>query len=209
MLLLLVTAFALSADGFAAGLSFGLRGVRIGAGAKLTIALLSLLFAVAAVTMGTAAAAFLPNGIEAAIGGGILLLMGGGTAVRALLPEPPAPLPEAQKPKKFHLLGVTIMVIKDPGRGDVDGSGTIDLREALLLGFSLSVDMLGAGIGLALGGVHPLWLLPPMVGAVQILCLAAGEAAGRRFHTLRAGKRTLAFASGLLLAALGLARLFF
>ena len=49
MLFVFVTALALSADGFAAGASFGLRGVKIGAAAKTAIALLSTGFALAAV----------------------------------------------------------------------------------------------------------------------------------------------------------------
>ena len=195
MLFVFVTALALSADGFAAGASFGLRGVKIGAAAKTAIALLSTGFAFAAVTAGGALGAF-------------LILLGAGAAVRSLLPAREAS-PAPEKPplqKRFHALGLTILVVREPSAGDLDNSGSIDLGEALLLGFSLSVDMLGAGIGLALAGAGSLWL-PLAVGVTQTACLALGEAVGKRLSRLPVPKRALGVLSGLLLAALGAARL--
>ncbi|WP_417019392.1 manganese efflux pump [Anaerotruncus massiliensis (ex Liu et al. 2021)] len=200
MLFVFVTALALSADGFAAGASFGLRGVKIGAAAKTAIALLSTGFAFAAVTAGGALGAFLPPSAGRWIGAG--------AAVRSLLPAREAS-PASEKPplqKRFHALGLTILVVREPSAGDLDNSGSIDLGEALLLGFSLSVDMLGAGIGLALAGAGSLWL-PLAVGVTQTACLALGEAVGKRLSRLPVPKRALGVLSGLLLAALGAARL--
>ena len=208
MLFVFVTALALSADGFAAGASFGLRGVKIGAAAKTAIALLSTGFAFAAVTAGGALGAFLPPSAGRGIGAGILILLGAGAAVRSLLPAREAS-PAPEKPplqKRFHALGLTILVVREPSAGDLDNSGSIDLGEALLLGFSLSVDMLGAGIGLALAGAGSLWL-PLAVGVTQTACLALGEAVGKRLSRLPVPKRALGVLSGLLLAALGAARL--
>lgn len=208
MLFILITAFALSADGFAAGASFGLRGVKIGAAAKTAIALFSTGFAFAAVTAGGALGAVIPSFVGRWLGAGILILLGAGTAVRALLPEREASLAPPKPPlqKRFHALGLTILVIREPSAGDLDNSGAIDLREALLLGFSLSIDMLGAGIGLALVGAGSFWL-PFAVGVTQTACLAVGEAAGKRLSRLPVPKRALGILSGLLLAALGAARL--
>ena len=108
--------------------------------------------------------------------------------------------------RRFRALGLTILVIREPAAGDLDGSGAIDIGEALLLGFSLSVDMLGAGVGLALAGAGSVWL-PPVVGIVQTICLTLGALAGRMLARLPVSNRALACASGLLLAGLGAARL--
>lgn len=110
-------------------------------------------------TAGGALGAFLPPSAGRWIGAGILILLGAGAAVRSLLPGAGG-LPRPAKPaaaKRFHALGLTILVVREPSAGDLDNSGSIDLGEALLLGFSLSVDMLGAGIGLALAGAGSLW----------------------------------------------------
>ena len=208
MLFIFVTALALSADGFAAGASFGLRGVKIGAAAKTAIALLSTGFALAAVAAGGALGTVLPAGAGRWIGAGILILLGAGAAVRSLLPGR-ASSPAPKKPplqKRFHALGLTILVVREPAAGDLDNSGSIDLGEALLLGFSLSVDMLGAGVGLALAGAGSFWL-PLAVGVTQTACLALGEAVCGRLSRLPVPNQALGVLSGLLLAALGAARL--
>lgn len=208
-MLVLLTALALSADGFAAGAAFGMRGVKIGAAAKCAIALLSTAFAAAAILLGGALGAFLPAWIGRAAGALILVALGLTSCGRALLPpkppKPPQP-PRTQVRRRFHALGLTILVIREPSAGDLDGSGAIDIGEALLLGFSLSVDMLGAGVGLALAGAGSVWL-PPAVGIVQTVCLSLGALAGRLLARLPVPKRALTCASGLLLAGLGAARL--
>ena len=205
-MLVLLTALALSADGFAAGAAFGMRGVKIGAAAKGAIALLSTAFAAAAILLGGALGTFLPAWAGRAAAALILIAIGLDCCIRALLPPKPQRPPRPPVRRRFRALGLTILVIREPAAGDLDGSGAIDIGEALLLGFSLSVDMLGAGVGLALAGAGSVWL-PPVVGIVQTICLTLGALAGRMLARLPVSNRALACASGLLLAGLGAARL--
>lgn len=205
-MLIWMAALAVSIDGFAAGVAFGLRSVRIGAGAKTAIALLSAGFAALAITAGTAIARVIPAGAGGKLGAAVLIALGLMASLRALLPRNP----EKKGPEvhTFNALGLTIMVMRNPEKGDLDHSGVIDLKEALLLGFSLSIDMLGAGIGLAMTGAGGFWMLPPAVGLVQIGCLALGEAVGHQLTRLPVSSKTLSCFSGLLLISLGVARLF-
>lgn len=206
-LFLCFTAFALSADGFAAGLALGLRGVKIGAPAKIAVALLSAVFAALSVSAGTLLRTLIPDGAESLLGAGILLLMGTVSAVRSLLPEKESnPQPT---PRTFQALGMTIQVIRNPAQGDLDHSGTIDLMEAAVLGLSLSVDMLGAGIGLALGSTGLAWKLPVAVGVMQAACLSIGAYVGRILHRRTISRRAAGCLSGVLLMALGAVRIFF
>lgn len=205
-LLLCFTAFALSADGFAAGLALGLRGVKISTPAKTAVALLSAAFAALSVSAGSLLRALVPDGAESLLGACILLLLGTLSVIRSFLPEKP---PKPSNPHIFHALGMTIQVIRNPEQGDLDHSGTIDLMEAAVLGISLSVDMLGAGIGLALGSAGLAWKLPVAVGLMQAACLSLGAYVGRALHRHTVSKRAAGCLSGMLLMALGAVRIFF
>ncbi len=205
-LLLCFTAFALSADGFAAGLALGLRGVKISAPAKAAVALLSAAFAALSISAGSLLRVLIPNSMASLLGAGILLLLGALSVIRSLLPEKP---PSPPSPHIFHSLGMTIQVIRNPEQGDLDHSGTIDLMEAAFLGISLSMDMLGAGIGLALGSTGIEWRLPITVGLMQAACLSLGASAGRVLHRRTVSRRAAGCLSGALLLALGTVRIFF
>ena len=207
-MLLLMTALALSLDGFTAGCAFGMRGVRFERAAKLTVALLSCLLAAVSIALGGLLGGLLPAGGGRYIGGAVLVLLGLWSLGKAAAPQkdtPPAP-PKPPKSRRFHLLGVTILVIREPAEGDLDCSGVIDPKEAFLLGLSLSVDMLGAGTGIAMGGGQSL-LLPLLAGAMQTLCLTAGEAAGRHARRLPLPSWVFGALCGALLTGLGLWRL--
>jgi len=195
--LICFTAFALSADGFAAGLALGLRGVRIRRLAQLAVGVVSAGFAAAAILAGTLLRGLIPNGAERWLGAGLLALLGSWSILRALCPGRPAKGGSE-----------TAKVLRNPAESDLDHSGAIDLREAVLLAFSLSVDMLGAGVGLALGQPALLWLMPPAAGVMQLFCLRVGTAIGRRLRRLPVPRAALEGASGVLLLILAGTRLF-
>lgn len=70
----------------------------------------------------------------------------------------PADEPGIQKPVlsiELKQLGLVIQILRTPSMADVDKSGTISASEAALLGLALSLDALGAGIGAAFIGFHP------------------------------------------------------
>lgn len=194
--LLCFTALALSADGFAAGLALGLRGVRVRGAAQLAVGIVSAAFAAAAILAGTLLRGLVPDGAERWLGAGLLALLGSWSILRAWRPSRP---PESGSE--------TAKVLRNPAESDLDHSGAIDLREAVLLAFSLSVDMLGAGVGLALGRPALLWLMPPAVGVMQLACLSAGAAIGRRLRRLPVPRAALEGASGVLLLILAGTRL--
>ncbi len=61
---------------------------------------------------------------------------------------------------KFEIksFGLVIQILKKPMSADFDQSGTITGIEAILLGFALSLDAFGAGIGAAMLGFSPFYL---------------------------------------------------
>ena len=174
-MLILILALSLSADALGAGLSFGARNIEIPISSKAVIGALSMCFAYLSMFFGNKLAQFMTPGTATLIGSGILIAM----ALWIIFFR----VGKGKRPKEEiqDLPEGTMSVLRDPGKGDMDHSGAIDLNEAFVLGFALSVDMLSAGTGLVLSGVRSI-LLPPVAGITQILLLILGERAGKRAY---------------------------
>ncbi len=89
--------------------------------------------------------------------------------------------------------------------GDIDNSGTLDLKEALFVGTALSVD--AAAIGLASAAYlfsFPLFLAATAV--INYILLRLGESIGRKSGRLIPEEKLKAV-SGILILLMGLLRL--
>ena len=56
-----------------------------------------------------------------------------------------------------------MQIMKDPICSDLDGSQSIDMKEAVFLGLALSSDAIGSGIGFSMLGANS--LLFPLIAA--------------------------------------------
>lgn len=102
-------------------------------------------------------------------------------------------------------LGIVIQILRTPQAADVDRSGTISASEAILLGFALSIDSFGAGLGAAMVGYDPL-LTALVISTTSGLFLLAGMRLGFRFAGWR-GMRALSVLPGIMLIVMGFLRL--
>lgn len=209
----LLLALTVSVDALGVGLSFGMRGIRIQTAAKLIICIFSVIYAYAAVLFGGVLARVLPPAVSTVIGTGLLCLMGLYIIWdRGLRTKPPECGEQELKRCRRQIqwviksLGITVCIIRNPKSGDVDHSGAIDGKEALALGLALSVDVLGAGLGIALTGAAG-WYFPLLVGGAQMAFLYLGCFCGDRLKRLL-HERLIAVLSGLILIIIGLLRLF-
>lgn len=210
---ILLLSVSLSMDALFAGLAYSLAGTRIPAVSRLIISLISVLYAGIAVFAGGMAARFLPAEAGRLIGAAILAALGIGMIVRGLRGKAGAPARRRETPRDptiFRLiiksLGITVQILRNPDAGDMDRSGIIDIREAVLLGTALSIDAVGAGIGSALSGLTGFYI-PLSVGACQLLFLSFGLAAGRRLPIRNRHGRAAAVLPGIFLIALSTLRL--
>jgi putative sporulation protein YtaF len=210
-----VIAISLSLDAFSVGISYGMRKIRIPLISKMIICFFSAAYALIALIIGRSLHSILPANAAGIIGIAILIIMGIWITLQALFQndgKDKKSLPDSKQNRTlFELaiksLGVTIYVIKNPARGDIDSSGSIDILESLLLGLALSIDALGVGIGSALAGLHSI-LIPLTVGLFQLIFLYIGTHIGKRLTVLRAANRkALALLPGLLLIFLAVLRL--
>jgi len=211
----ILLAVSLSVDALAVGTAYGLRNVRIPLISKIIICFFSILYSGGALMAGRSLASILPYGIAKASGIIILVVMGIWTIVRALFGKPEKASrsrPETGNVTLANIviksLGITINVVKNPSQGDIDSSGVIDIPESLLLGFALSVDAIGAGIGSSLAGLFSLFV-PFSIGAFQLLFLYAGTYIGNRVTLAeRVNRKALALLPGIILLLLAFVRLY-
>jgi len=209
-------AISLSLDALGVGLVYGLRRISIPLSSKLLICLFSIIYSGLALLVGKSLSSVLPTYISQLLGVIILSAMGVWIIIQALLRKSDDLQFDADNANRidktiFKLviksLGITVQIIKNPIRGDIDKSGVIDKSESLLLGFALSLDAIGVGIGSGLAGFHSM-LIPMIVGLFQLVFLYTGLYLGMRFSMFeRINKRLLAFLPGILLILLAFIRI--
>ncbi|MGE5474231.1 MAG: manganese efflux pump [Ignavibacteriales bacterium] len=106
-------------------------------------------------------------------------------------------------------IGITIMVIKNPVRGDVDNSGVIDLKEALILGIAINIDAAMACMGGTMAGL-PSTFLPIFIASAQVICIQLGAWFGKKISNMEIfNEKIVSFIPGLVLIGLGIIKIFF
>ncbi|HLO03540.1 MAG TPA: manganese efflux pump, partial [Symbiobacteriaceae bacterium] len=140
----------------------------------------------------------------------LLLGVGLWIAWGALRPKEPVEASEVVLEPRVHVwrlqLGsaqIVIEILREPGRADLDRSGSISLWEAGLLGIALALDSVAAGLGAGLAGAN--WVLPLLAFALSWLFLTTGGWVGERVPFKLEGP--WGALHGVVLMALGLLRL--
>ena len=102
--------------------------------------------------------------------------------------------------------GLVIQILRTPSSADVDRSGDISAKEALILGFALSMDGFGAGIGASLVGFHSLQTAAT-IALMNLLFIYTGIRVGTRYADLKLFRK-LAFLPGVMLILIGISKFF-
>jgi putative sporulation protein YtaF len=202
---LLLLAFALSLDSFSVGFTYGLRKMVMPFKSVIIIASCSAVSLMFAVSIGHGLTKILSPHITASLGGMILMVLGAGVLYQFFRP---AKEKEWQNHEKtiinfeIRSLGIVINILKKPLSADFDHSGTITGIEALMLGFALSLDAFGAGIGAAMLGFSPFYLALT-VAVMSSLFVLLGIKCGIFFHRFNWVQK-FAFLPGILLILIGM-----
>lgn len=208
--LLLLLGAALSLDALGIGVSYGVRGIKLGAKAQAVIFVLTFVYTAFAAFAGTRLLAVIPA--EAADAVGIVLLFGMGafvlvSALRGDGQKKSQPSGERTiLDMAIKRLGITIRIIKNPVACDLDGSHSISGWEAAYLVLVLCLDSIGAVVGTALTGIS-VGLLPVFTALFQIGFLNAGHLLGRRLSASRwADSKCVMVLPGVILIGIGILR---
>lgn len=201
----LLFALAVSADGFAAGVAYGIKRIRIPVIPLLVIAVSSAAAVSVSMVLGTGLAAILDprwasyTGACLLIAIGCYFLMGAfRETISNLQIDPQEPL------LSFNIktLGIIVHILKEPSKADFDSSGEISVREAAFLGLALALDALGAGVGFALTGMNILFTAL-CVGMLKFILVYSGMWIGQCCKGSRV-TGAAALLSGFILVVIGL-----
>jgi len=177
-------AVALSIDGFGVGLAYGIRKIKVSFFPIILIVFCSALALTFSLVTGQLVAGFIPNHLASALGGTILVLIGFWQLLEGLKKYRDNPVLLTIKLKTF---GLVLQVIREPENADMDKSGDINYREALLLGAALNMDVMGVGFGAAIAGYS--FLLIPFVTTALFFALYSGLLIGEKYTTGFLGKK--------------------
>ncbi len=192
MLQVILLCAAVSFDGFGAGFSYGARNLRIPLPSLVIISFSSAAAMTLSMLLGWTLTSYVSVSLSSLFGGVILVSLGswviwqganaGGEEENNALEIERDEQPFSKGEKRLHsgkgLLSFIKKVLVEPEEADLDRSGSINCKEAFLLGLALAGDAFAAGIGVALAGFDP-WLTSIMVGLSKFMLLKLGLFGGR------------------------------
>ncbi len=158
-----------------------MAGAQISAGANVLIALISAALGGLSMAAGRLATGALTARAARTSGAALMGIIGLSMSLKAFLdgfaPPEGEPLREICN-LKLTSLGLVLRILKEPLRADHDGSGTIDLREGLLLGFALALNNVANGIPAGLMGL-PILFTSLCMGLLSLVFVGLGWRLGR------------------------------
>ncbi|QSO47907.1 manganese efflux pump [Alicyclobacillus mengziensis] len=185
-------AVASNLDNAGVGIAYGVRRVTISSLANALIALISGVATYVAGVAGSLLVRYMPSGVTAYLGGGVVVLVG-----VWILTEP---LRTMRRQARNNT--ILTRILRDPMVADFDQSKHISLGEAAILGVALALNALAGGFDA--GVVHiPVWLTALLVAVFSYILLGVSAYLGRRFAAERLGSKATVIA-GILLLLIGI-----
>ncbi|PEJ58224.1 MULTISPECIES: sporulation membrane protein YtaF [unclassified Bacillus (in: firmicutes)] len=149
----LFLAFSSSIDNFGVGITYGIRGIKVGILANLIISIIAFIFSEAGIVSGQYISKVFPGTLSNVIGAFFLLVIG----LRIVLLTIPRKNKEEiinDHEDESNTNGLT-NYLSSPEKADVDHSGDISSFEAIILGTAVSMNALTNGLGVGLIGLSP------------------------------------------------------
>lgn len=208
----LILAISSSIDSFGIGITYGIKNTRITFVAKLVVFLISLCISTLSISVGKFIYRLFPPFFCNIIGFLILILMGLFIIFQALRKSKKTASSDENSQKRIYNLfinsfGITIQIIKNPINSDLDNSKNIDGKEALYLGFALSLDSLCIGIGNAMLGMFS-FIFTMLVAFFQLIFLSLGLIFGNKLKKVtNIPDNIWSIIAGILLIFIGISKL--
>jgi len=219
LLYIVAFAVALSLDGFGVGVAYGMRKIKIPVMSLIVISLTSSTAIGVSMLSGHMVSRYVSKEFAEAVGALILIFVGIWLLLQTRKQnnnQISSGWDQANKNQetdsnheplvkfKIKSLGVVIQILREPTVADIDKSGYISTREAILLGLALAMDALGAGFGAAMSGFSPM-LTPLVVGLVKFVLVNFGLFMGRKYAANWLGSKA-AILPGWVLILLGIGK---
>lgn len=146
--------FAISAnmDNLTVSIAYGIKKIKIGKISNLIIAIISGIGTFLSMSIGTLVSKFLSPNAANIIGSVILIVIGTWFIAEFFLNKRKEDIKKSNYSKN-NLMNYREL-LDTPEKADADGSGYIDLKEAVVLGFALTINNIGLGIGVSITGLN-------------------------------------------------------
>jgi len=200
-LLLSALLFSLSSnlDNIVVGIAYGIKKIKIGIIANLIIAIVTSTGTFLSMSLGVYISKFLPHSIANALGAGAIIILGGYFVIQSIIK-----LVNNKNSKELALKDIVDM-IEYAEKSDLDNSGDINIKEALLVAFGLTFNNLGTGVAASITGVSIQFTVISTF-ILSILTIMFGETVGNHVFGNFLGKYA-PLISGILLIILGIIEL--
>jgi putative sporulation protein YtaF len=197
-LILSALLFSLSSnlDNVVVGIAYGIKKIRIGIFANLIIAFITSTGTFLSMSVGAYISKFLPHSVANSLGAGVIIILGVYFVTQSIIK-----LINNTKSKELALKNITDM-IEYAEKSDLDNSGNINIKEALLVAFGLTFNNLGTGVAASITGVSIQFTVISTF-ILSIFTIISGEAVGKQVLGKFFGKYAPLF-SGILLIMLGI-----
>lgn len=205
----LLLGFAVSMDGFVAGVAYGLKNIRM------PLTSLSIVGVVAAILTSIAMIGaymlekLINTHLAIVVGASLLILLGIWSVFQQYFTKDVAAYEldgdVTARKLTFSLGRLVISIMAKPETADVDRLGVISPLEAVFLGLAVGLDAMVGTFAAALMGTLPLYT-PIVVGIIHMICIFAGCYSSSRYIS-EAVKKKVPYLPGTLLIILGLIRL--
>lgn len=211
-------ALSSSIDSLGIGITYGIKNTKISSMGKVVLFVISFSISILSVWFGDIIKNIFSDFATKLIGNTVLIAMGVFVCFQAIRKDKIKSAPELilsepiyennEKIYSFFIdfLGITIKIIKNPTSSDLDSSNSIDGKEALFLGFALSLDCFCIGVGGSIIGVSS-FLFPLFISIFQFVFLSIGNTLGKKLHSLsNLPDNIWSVISGVLLILIGVIR---
>jgi len=190
--------FSLSSnlDNVIVGTAYGLKKIKIGIIANLIIAIITSTGTFLSMFLGVYISKFLSHHIANSFGAGVIIILGGYFVAQSIIK-----LINNKSSKELALKDIDDM-IEYAEKSDLDNSGDINIKEAILVAFALTFNNLGTGIAASVTGVSIQFTLI-FTFIFSILTIMLGEIIGNNVFGNFLG-RYAPLISGILLIILGI-----
>lgn len=210
LLSLIILALSVSIDSFGIGITYGIRNTKISRNAKVILFMISIFVTSISIQFGTFLSEFFSENTTKWIGSSFLIIMGLWIIYQALSPKKEEPLTKDSSTTMYQFmirfLGITVQIIRNPISSDLDHSKKIDWKEAIYLGFCLSIDSICIGICSSMIGYNS-FIFPILVASFQLVFLSVGRILGEKIScTSHIPENIWSTLSGVLLICIAVSR---
>lgn len=187
-------------DNIVVGIAYGIKKIKIGVIANIIIAAVTTIGTFLSMSVGSYISTFLPKSVTNALGAVVIIFLGIYFVAQSIIK-----LRNNTKSNELALKDINDM-IEYAEKSDLDDSGNINIKEALLIAFGLTFNNLGTGVAASITGVSIQFTVIATF-ILSIITIIIGEAIGNHILGEILGKYA-PLISGILLIILGIIEFF-